>query len=77
MPDPEFIPYSGYLIQPAPMALDGGGWNMDLHIWTADRSHSRKYSASDVWPTEEEAIQHIVIFGRRIIDGEVPELTPP
>ncbi len=73
----DLIPYKDYLIQPAPMRLDEGGWNMDLHIWTADRSHSRKYSTGDVWPTEEDAIQHIVNFGRQIIDGETPDLTPP
>ena len=77
MPDPEFIPYNGYLIQPAPMELDEGGWNSDLHIWTANYDASRKYIASDVWPTKEEAIKHIVARAQQIIDGKVPGNFPP
>ena len=73
------IKYRDYRIDPRPMKLDAGGWNTSVQICrdTGSEMIFRPYSAKNVWPTEEEAIQQYAEFGRRIIDGEVPDLTPP
>ncbi len=73
------IEYQGYVIRPSPLELTEGGWDTRLLISrdTGSMIHFQRYSASNVWPTEEKAVQHCAEFGRLIIDGELPDLTPP
>jgi hypothetical protein len=72
------IPYKGYLIRPASFHLvDTDRWNIELYI-SKDRGSEiteRKFSASDTFKTQEEAIQHCVNFGKQIIDGKSENCT--
>jgi len=71
------IPYTGYLIRPAPLPLATGEWNLEVHI-SKDRGSDvteRKFSAANTYKTEEEAIKHCINFGKQIIDGKAENLT--
>ncbi len=77
--EPEFVPYKGYQIQPAPVALDDGGWTTQVYIHQLKGLEMiyNKYIAGNVWETKKEAIEGSAEYGRRIIDGKVLGLTPP
>ena len=72
------IPYKGYLIRPTSVQLvDTGRWNIEIYI-SKDRGSEiteRKFSASNTFNTQEEAIQHCVNFGKQIIDGKSENCT--
>ena len=72
------IPYKGYLIRPVSVQLlDIERWNIELYI-SKDRGSEiteRKFSASNTFNTQEEAIQHCVNFGKQIIDGKSENCT--
>jgi len=67
------IPYKGYVICPAPLQLaDTSQWTIELYISREndDEIAGRKFSAGNTFPTEQQAIQHCVDFGKQIIDGQ-------
>ena len=71
------IIYKGYEIRAAPHLLDAPRrWSVDVDIIRdAGRTvREQHYSAANTFLSEEEAVAHCLEFGRRIIDGEVPEI---
>jgi hypothetical protein len=71
------ILYKGYEIRAAPHLLDAPRrWSIDVDIIRDDGRTVREqhYNAANTFLSEEEAVAHCLEFGRRIIDGEVPEI---
>jgi hypothetical protein len=71
------VSYNGYVIRPAPMPLTDGRWNHEVYA-VLDKGHSvveRKFFSATTFAAREEAVAHRIEFGRRIIDGEVPNCT--
>jgi len=71
------IMYKGYEIRAAPHLRDAPRrWSVDVDIIRDDGRTVRKqhYNAANTFLSEEEAVVHCLEFGRRIIDGEVPEI---
>jgi hypothetical protein len=70
--------YKGFKICPRPQQLQDGSWNTNIEIIrdAEGRRHVKSYSASNTFPTEEDAMAGCLEFGRRIIDGEIPEFSP-
>ena len=72
---PRTILYEGFEIEARPFELQDGGWTTNIHVTRivgGDR-HVKKFSASNVFTTEDEAARHCLDFGRRIVDGTIPE----
>ncbi len=72
------VPYKGYIIDAAPYKLaESKGWSINIHIMhdTGDAINTKNFSAANIFATQEEAIQHCIEFGRRIIDGEIENCT--
>jgi hypothetical protein len=72
------FPYKGFWIHPTPLQLrDTGEWPMELVIEKQTNTGvvERRFSAGNTFKTEEEAIQHCINFGKRIIDGESENCT--
>ncbi len=68
------VPYKGYVIDAAPYKLaDSKGWSINIYIRhdTGDAINTNNFSAAKIFATQEEAIQHCIDLGRRIIDGEI------
>ncbi len=67
------ITYKGFTIKAAPFKLHDGNWN--TYFWitvhTDDGPKSRNFNTGDTFPTEEEAVESCLQFGRDIIDGKV------
>ncbi len=72
------ICYKGYKIMPAPLHLtESDEWSIDLYIGKDKGDHwvERKFSASNIFKSKEEAIEHCLNFGKRIIDGNSKNCT--
>lgn len=72
------ISYKGYQIHAAPCQLaDSGQWTIDIHISVERGGETkwRKFSAGNTFVTKDEATRHCFNYGKRIIEGEVPECT--
>ncbi len=71
------IEYMGLEIIAKPHLLDAPRrWSLDIDISRqhADGVHEKHFDAANTFLTEDEAVQHCFEFGRRIIDGSVPEI---
>ena len=64
--------YKGFVINPAPLPLAEGGWNLQVYIEKHRDSDvtMRQFSAGNIYETEQEAIKNCLIFGKQIIDGK-------
>lgn len=72
------ISYKDYQIHAAPYELaDTSEWTIDIQISVERDSETifRKFSAGNTFESKDGAIQHCFNFGKKIIDGEVPECT--
>ncbi len=71
--------YKGCVIEARPEHLRSGQWSTALEIDRDTRGAVtvKPYRAGNLWPTEKEAIMASIELGRRIIDGEAGDLTPP
>ena len=70
--------YKEFEIQAVPYKLlEPEEWTIKVLIvkHTGDAQVTRPFSASNSFPTEEEAVQRCFEFGKRIIDGEVEGLS--
>ena len=70
------VSYKGFTITARTFQIRGSGrWTLDLLIrrQTAHRASTRAYSGPKTFPTEDAAVQGCCEYGRRIIDGKVPE----
>lgn len=71
-------PYKGYVIEAAPYQLSNSReWIIKICIQhnIGDKIISRNFSAANTFKTKEEATQHCIDFGKRIIDGEIENCT--
>lgn len=68
------IQYNGYTIRPHPEQLvKNGKWTVNISI-EKHRSGSvsnRQFSASNTFPTKEEATEHCLNFEKQVIAGQV------
>lgn len=72
------VPYKGYVIEATPYQLsDSMEWTINIYIRrdTGEQITFRNFSATNTFKTKDEAIQHCIDFGRRIIDGEISNCT--
>lgn len=72
------VHYKGYSIHPTPLQIkESEEWTMGLVISRHAGSgvSERKYTAADKFKTKDEATQYCLDFGRKIIDGELPDYT--
>jgi hypothetical protein len=71
------IEYKGFIIEAHPQQLvDTGWWTTYGQIYrhSGSRTFSTDFYASPTYKTREEAIIGCLEFGKRIIDGEFPDL---
>lgn len=72
------VPYKGYVIEAVPYQLsESREWTINIYIRrdTGDQISFKNFSAANTFETKEEAIQHCINFGYRIIDGEIENCT--
>lgn len=68
------VPYKRYVIDAAPYKLaESKRWSINIYIRrdSGGSINTQNFSAANNFETKEEAIQHCIDFGRRIIDGEI------
>ena len=76
-PAPSLV-YEEFEIQPRPYGLaDTGEWKVHINILrhTKEKIINRPFTAGGSCPSKEDAIQLCYDFGKKIIDGEVPDCT--
>ena len=56
-----------------------GRWTLAIQIerHTGPEILVKAYNAADTFDAKEAAVEGCIVFGRRIIDGQVPGLSPP
>ena len=73
------IDYRGYRIVAVPIELaDPPGWSTDFRIECIKPGEvvPKPFSTADIFQTEQEAVDHCLEFGRQIVDGKFPDLSP-
>lgn len=68
------IQYKGYAIRPHPEQLvKNGKWTVNISVakHRSDSVSNRRFSASNTFPTKEEATAHCFSFGKQIVDGQI------
>jgi hypothetical protein len=72
----EEIQYKGFIIEAVPESEDTERWSTYIEIYrhTGSREFGRVFRGSPTYKTREEAIIGCLEFGKRIIDGEFPDL---
>ncbi len=66
--------YEGQKIVACPhMIAETKKWSTDIEIWERGSGGSKvtPYSAANTFDTEEEAINHCFLYGKKVIDGDV------
>jgi hypothetical protein len=68
--------YKGFVIEADPELLETGQWStfVEIHRHSGSRVSSRVFRESPTYETREEAVTGCLEFGKRIIDGEFPDL---
>jgi hypothetical protein len=69
------IEYKGFTIVATPHRLDAPvRWSLDIDISREEQGavYARHFEAANIFPTEDEAVEHCLEFGRRVVDGKVP-----
>ena len=68
--------YKGFVIEADPELLETGRWStfVEIHRHSGSRVSSRVFRESPTYETREEAVTGCLEFGKRIIDGEFPDL---
>ena len=69
--------YKGFAIEAAPSRLRSGEWTVKIHISIERNGNtlSRTCDALETFPTQEEATRYCFDFGKKVIDGQVKELS--
>jgi hypothetical protein len=72
----EEVQYKGFVIEADPELLETGRWStfVEIHRHSGSRVSSRVFRESPIYETREEAVIGCQEFGKRIIDGEFPDL---
>jgi hypothetical protein len=72
----EEVQYKGFIIEADPELLDTGEWStfVEIHRHSGSRVSSRVFREYPTYKTREKAIIDCLEFGKRIIDGEFPDL---
>lgn len=66
------LTYRGFTITPRTFQIRGS-WRWTLDLVIANRRRQRAFSGPKTFQTEEAAVRGCYAFGRRIIDGLVPD----
>ncbi len=71
--------YKGYVIESNPRQLADGTWSINVGIESHEGGcvRSANYHAANTFATDLEATEHGMNFGRQIIHGRVPGISPP
>jgi hypothetical protein len=72
----EEVQYKGFVIEADPELLETGQWStfVEIHRHSGSRVSSRVFRESPTYKTREEAFTGCLELGKRIIDGEFPDL---
>ena len=70
------VRYKGFIIEADPEFLETGQWStfVEIHRHSGSRVSSRVFREYPTYKTREEAVTGCLEFGKRIIDGEFPDL---
>jgi hypothetical protein len=73
------IEYNGYMIEPATrQRRRPAGWTLQVRITPVGRrTGTRRCRASNVYATQEQAIERCYEFGRQIVDGKLQPKAGP
>jgi len=63
--------YKDFTIKATPFKLHDGKWSTWITVHPDNGPKSRNFNTGDTFPTEEEAIEFCLQYGRDIIDGKV------
>jgi len=70
------ITYKGFSIVATHVELHDGTWSTDIWIETyGEKPKGQNFTSLDTFPTEKEAVEFCLQYGRDIIDGKVEGLT--
>ena len=72
--------YKGFVIvAKTRQRVKSGKWTLAIQIerHTGSEIAFKAYSTRDTFGSREAAVKRCFVFGRHIIDGKVPRLTPP
>ena len=72
----EEVQYKGFIIEADPELLETGRWStfVEIHRHSGSRVSSRVFRDYATYNTQEEAVTGCLEFGKRVIDGEFPDL---
>jgi hypothetical protein len=74
MPERHGYVYKDFTLYPRPVQhRDDNSWSTAVHIMRGPNVQA--ISVRNTWPSEEEALRRCLELGRRIIDGELPDIT--
>jgi len=66
------ITYKGFSIIARPARSHDGNWNTDIWIETyGEKPKGQNFTSLDTFPTEKEAVEFCLQYGKDIIDGKV------
>jgi hypothetical protein len=74
MSDDNAVQYEGYVIRATPYQLKKDNkWKIEVYIekHPANEVKGRPFTAENTFDTEEEAIKQSLIYGKKIIDGDI------
>ena len=63
--------YKDFTIKATPFKLHDGKWITWITVHPDNGPKSRNFNTGDTFPTEEEAIEFCLQYGRDIIDAQV------
>ncbi len=69
--------YKDYEIVAKPIPMDEStGWRVYIDICRRDRDRTylKHFWSVDSYASEEEAVEHCLEFGQKVIDGKIPEI---
>ena len=72
----EEVQYKGFVIEADPELLESGRWStfVEIHRHSGSRVSSRVFREYATYETQEGAVTGCLEFGKRVIDGEFPDL---
>jgi len=70
----QFYEYRGFTIYPTPkISLEGDAWTLNLSIRRG--ANVKAFKTAYSFGTKGEAVFHCINFGKKIVDGDVEDLT--
>lgn len=72
---PDRMRYKDFEIEASPYQLaDSKKWTININMWkhSLEGSVCTPYNAKNTYDSKDEAMKNCFIFGKKIIDGEIP-----